>query len=261
LKVNFNRSVTEYFVGIRKFEGNISICVYCYFVFVNVLSICAKDDGSTIFCRLANVSRRRISHWRRPEGSLVLTPTLLWKYTIRNTVVSSPAVVSGVVYIGSYDDSVYALKASDGDKLWNSSTGGEIDSSPAVANGIVLIGSDEGNIYGLNATNGNHLWNRSTGAYIWSSPAVSNGIVYAGSDNDNVYALGALPASTPSSSSSTYLSIVIGTIVVVVIVAAVVFFMSKKRLKTNKTHLLSFLHLTSSFLSFHSKHSKKLCLS
>jgi outer membrane protein assembly factor BamB len=41
-------------------------------------------------------------------------------------------VTSGVVYVGSRDGSVYALKANDGSKLWSFPTGGSVDSSPVV---------------------------------------------------------------------------------------------------------------------------------
>ena len=55
---------------------------------------------------------------------------------------SSPAVVDGVVYVGSDDGNVYALNASSGAKLWNYTTGGDVYSSPAVVGGVVYVGSD-----------------------------------------------------------------------------------------------------------------------
>ena len=106
-------------------------------------------------------------------------------------VYSSPAVVGGVVYIGSEDGNVYALNAANGAELWNYTTGGTVDSSPAVVGGVVYIGSDDGNVYALNAANGAKLWNYTTGGSVYSSPAVVNGVVYIGSDDDNVYALNA----------------------------------------------------------------------
>ena len=41
------------------------------------------------------------SHSGAGTGNPVLTPTLLWNYTTGGVVDSSPAVVGGVVYIGS----------------------------------------------------------------------------------------------------------------------------------------------------------------
>ena len=78
---------------------------------------------------------------------------------------SSPAVVNGVVYIGSDDDNVYALNATSGIQLWNYTTGDQVYSSPAVVSGVVYVGSDDDNVYALNATDGEqtlelHHWRR-----------------------------------------------------------------------------------------------------
>jgi outer membrane protein assembly factor BamB len=75
-------------------------------------------------------------------------------------VVSSPAVVDGVIYVGSLDQfgsndtNMYAIDAQSGLKKWASQTGGSVYSSPAVANNVVYVGSADGNVYafGLPAT-------------------------------------------------------------------------------------------------------------
>ena len=66
-------------------------------------------------------------------------------------MVSSPAVVHGVVYIGSEDRHVYAVNAATGAKLWSFRNWAISYSSPAVAHGVVYIGSGNGNVYALNA--------------------------------------------------------------------------------------------------------------
>ena len=103
---------------------------------------------------------------------------------------SSPAVASGVVYVGSDDKAVYALDAATGAVLWKTTTGAAVRSSPAVANGVVYVGSDDAGLYALNATTGQVIWKTTTGASVRSSPAVSNGVVYVGSDDTKVYAPG-----------------------------------------------------------------------
>ena len=115
-----------------------------------------------------------------------------WTYTMGAYSVSSPAIVNGVVYVGSNDGYVHAFNASTGAKLWKYKTGSYINySSPAVANGIVYIGSWDDNVYALNASTGAKIWSFKTGNYIDSSPAVVNGIVYIGSADSNLYALNA----------------------------------------------------------------------
>jgi uncharacterized repeat protein (TIGR01451 family) len=113
----------------------------------------------------------------------------LWSYATGDKVVSSPAVANGVIYVGSLDQNLYALKASTGAKLWSFATGGGVGSSPAVVNGVVYIGSYDHHVYALNASTGAKLWSYTTGDFVFSSPAVVNGVVYFGSGDHYVYAL------------------------------------------------------------------------
>jgi outer membrane protein assembly factor BamB len=70
------------------------------------------------------------------------------------------------------------LNASTGAKLWSYATGNEVSSSPAVVNGMVYVGSKDGNVYALNARTGAKLWSYATeyGYFVVSSPAVVNGL-------------------------------------------------------------------------------------
>ncbi len=133
------------------------------------------------------------SHSGLGTGNAVLTPVLLWKYIIGDFY-SSPAVVAGVVYVGSENGNVYALNATSGAQLWNYTIGGQVRSSPAVVGGVVYVGSFSSGVnalYALNATSGAQLWNYTTGFYVESSPAVVGGVVYGGSNDTKVYALDA----------------------------------------------------------------------
>jgi uncharacterized repeat protein (TIGR01451 family) len=118
--------------------------------------------------------------WKVPNGAFF-------------ALTSSPAVVNGVVYVGSDDNNVYALDANTGAKLWSYATGDRVDSSPVVTNGVVYVGSSDHNVYALNANTGALLWRHSTGGgEVRSSPAVANGVVYVGAfENYTLYALNA----------------------------------------------------------------------
>ncbi|MCJ7768149.1 thermopsin family protease, partial [Candidatus Bathyarchaeota archaeon] len=119
------------------------------------------------------------------------TGARVWKYTTDNWVDSSPAVDGGMVFVGSYDNNIYALNASTGAFVWSYTTDGYVVSSPAVAGGVVYVGSGDGNVYALNATTGSHVWNYTTSNSVESSPAVAGGVVYVGSMDRYVYALNA----------------------------------------------------------------------
>jgi len=116
----------------------------------------------------------------------------LWSYTTGGQVLSSPAVVDGRVYVGSYDRKVYCLNASTGSLIWNYTTGNSLyNSIPAVVDGRVYIGSWDRNVYCLNASTGSFIWSYTTGDWVSSSPAVVDGRVYIGSRDKKVYCLNA----------------------------------------------------------------------
>ncbi|XHH07697.1 MAG: PQQ-binding-like beta-propeller repeat protein [Candidatus Bathyarchaeia archaeon] len=106
---------------------------------------------------------------------------------------SSPAVVDGVVYVGSTDHNLYAFRASDGSTLWTFPTPDKVSSSPAVHDGVVYVGSESGDFYAVNAKSGTQVWTYSTSGAIYSSPAIADGAVYVGSYNpdNSVYAFDA----------------------------------------------------------------------
>lgn len=112
-----------------------------------------------------------------------------WVYKTGAGVFSSPALVDGVVYIGSNDGNVYALNASDGSERWVYQTEDRVRSSPVVVDGTVYVGSDDGSLYAINADNGTREWSFSTRRSIFSSPAVMNSTVYVGSADNSLYAL------------------------------------------------------------------------
>jgi len=135
--------------------------------------------------------RDNMQRWNPYETVLgvnnVETLGLKWRFDTGDPSteqLSSPAVVSGVVYVGSNDNNVYALNANTGAKLWSFATGGPVSTSPAVVNGVVYVGSGSnlsGIVWALNAVTGAKLWSFVTGGNVsFSSPAVVNGVVYIG---------------------------------------------------------------------------------
>lgn len=114
--------------------------------------------------------------------------TKQWAYQTGNAIGSSPAVVNGVIYVGSKDGNLYAIDAASGSKKWAYQTGNYVYSAPAVINEVVYVGSYNGNLYAINAASGSEKWAYQTGNSINSSPTVVNGVVYAGSYDGNLYA-------------------------------------------------------------------------
>ncbi len=140
---------------------------------------------------------------------------LKWKFKSDGPIISSPAVADGMVYFGSNDHYLYAVKAADGTQSWRFKTGSRVSSSPAVAAGRVYFVSYDGYVYALDARSGELRWKfasqgerRFTATHLHgslpaaesmpdpfdlflSSPTISGGTVYVGSGDGAVYALAA----------------------------------------------------------------------
>ena len=86
-----------------------------------------------------------------------ITGQEVWRFANGNAVWSSPAVVDGVVYVGSWDGHVYALDAASGTEVWSFATGGEVDSSTAVVDRVVYVGSKDGHVYAIHAASGTEV--------------------------------------------------------------------------------------------------------
>ena len=158
-----------------------------------VYSAVSSDDWSMF--------RHNSAHTGVTTSAGPTQPVKLWSYLEGHFdgsfIGSSAAVVNGVVYVGSNEQSyetaggnIYAFDAETGAKIWNYSTNGAVYSSPAVSGNMLYIGADD-SVYAFNASTGAKIWNYTTGGFMNSSPNVVNGVVYIGSGNNNVYALDA----------------------------------------------------------------------
>ena len=124
--------------------------------------------------------------------------TKKWDFATEWSIESSPMIGSdGIIYIGSRDGKLYALYP-NGTKKWDYITGNEVLSSPAIgSDGSIYFGSYDGGLYAL-YPNGTKKWNFTTGDSIFSSPAIgSDGTIYIGSWDCRLYAIGISVSSVP----------------------------------------------------------------
>ncbi|MFG2935909.1 PQQ-binding-like beta-propeller repeat protein [Streptomyces sp. NPDC048282] len=134
-----------------------------------------------------------LTGWKLLSGNTTDSGTksgsLLWKFRTGDVVFSSPTVFGGLVYFGSWDNSLYAVNAATGEKRWSSDTGSGVTSSPTVASGVVYVGGGDRYLYALNATSGEKNWSFPTGNAVYSSPTVAGDLVYVGSNDHHLYAV------------------------------------------------------------------------
>ena len=112
-----------------------------------------------------------------------------WKYPTDGGIVSRPALVDGNIYFGSEDKRMHVVSARSGKIVWTYYTNGPIRSSPCIAEGHVFIGSDDHYLHAVNLTTGRMAWRFETAEPVRSTPFVMNELVYLGCESGDYYAV------------------------------------------------------------------------
>jgi outer membrane protein assembly factor BamB len=116
----------------------------------------------------------------------------LWKFKCEDEIRGTPTFHKGVVYVGAYDNNLYAINA-DGSFRWKFPTDGGISSSPVISaeDNLVIFGSEDTKLYGVDIRTGKISWSFQTEgqAPVRSTPTVAGGFVFFGADDGKFYAL------------------------------------------------------------------------
>jgi outer membrane protein assembly factor BamB len=163
-----------------------------------------------------------VAGWEFMQGG---RGTEIWRFTTSTGLTGTPRVVDGVVYAAN-GDSLYALRATDGGKIWAQPFGGgqdnmvvtsaaiygsdpgysipawrSSDGSPlwtahigstgtlALTDGLVCAADLIGNVHGLRMQGGTRAWQAHVGGRVTQGPVVAGGTVYVGSGDGRVHAL------------------------------------------------------------------------
>ena len=84
-----------------------------------------------------------------------------WAFPTSNEILSNPGVGSGVVYVGSKDNYLYAVSAATGKLIWRSWQGW-VSAAPQVVNGMVCAATATGEFSAIRATSGVVAWQQQT---------------------------------------------------------------------------------------------------
>jgi outer membrane protein assembly factor BamB/tRNA A-37 threonylcarbamoyl transferase component Bud32 len=115
----------------------------------------------------------------------------IWTFVAEDDIRSTPVVYKGMVYVGAYDNNLYALNASNGAFKWKFPTEGGIVGTPGIApdETLIVFGSEDNSLYAVDLHTGKIQWTFQTGGSIRSSVNVEHGHVFFGSDDGKLYAL------------------------------------------------------------------------
>jgi len=112
-----------------------------------------------------------------------------WKYPTEGGIVSRPLVYDNNVFFCSEDQRLHVISARSGNVVWTYFTEGKIYSSPRFADGHIFFGSDDQYLHAVNVNSSRAVWKFSTDAPIHSTPLVANEMVYFGTEAGSMYAL------------------------------------------------------------------------
>lgn len=111
-----------------------------------------------------------------------------WKYPTEGGIATKPAVYKNMVIFGSEDRIVYAI--SDTGRLkWTCPTQGRIRSSAVVEFDHAFFGSDDHKLYAVNTQSGRVIWRFEAAGPIRSTPTLGDELIYFGSEDSHVYAV------------------------------------------------------------------------
>ena len=113
----------------------------------------------------------------------------IWVFECEDEIRGSPTYYKGNLYIGSYDNNLYALNSATGEFIWKYPTDGGVVGKPAVQDTQVIVGSEDGRLYSLSTRSGTMIWSYLTNGPIRSSPRIAEGHVFVGSDDGFMHAI------------------------------------------------------------------------
>ncbi|GAB4573060.1 MAG: PQQ-binding-like beta-propeller repeat protein [Anaerolineales bacterium] len=142
---------------------------------------------------LMNVARKTGVLANLPSASLP-TPVSsgikpIWDFKCEDEIRGTPTLSQGTLYIGCYDNNLYALNAADGKFQWKYPTDGGIVSRPLIYDNNVFFCSEDQCLHVIGSRTGKLLWTYYTEGRIYSSPRISDGHVFFGSDDHDLHAV------------------------------------------------------------------------
>lgn len=131
----------------------------------------------------------RLSYQTANIGPVVETIKPLWTFECEDEIRGSPTLDTGVLYIGAYDNNLYALNAQSGSFLWKYPTDGGIAGKPVVFDNTVYFGSEDRRLHAVSTRSGKIVWTYYTDGPVRSSPRLAEGHIFIGSDDNYLHAV------------------------------------------------------------------------
>jgi outer membrane protein assembly factor BamB len=165
---------------------------------VGALSAAATSLGcATLEASDDRVNPDRPLWFHRPSGA---THVVFWReLTAQSRTVGEPYergrpeidALHGRVFVGTADQGLYAVRASDGSTIWRFETLGVVQSEPLYDSDldVVYFGSNDGALYAVHASNGALVWRFESGAEVARKPVRDGERLFFANGADNLFAV------------------------------------------------------------------------
>lgn len=131
-----------------------------------------------------------------PGGALVAldraTLRERWRFQTGGAVHSTPVVADGIVYFGSADKNIYAVRLDNGAFEWAFPTRDVVSVTPAVGRDTVFVASEDKQLYALDKDTGIVRWTYAAGNPIVAAPVLDENTLYVSNANGVLTALDAV---------------------------------------------------------------------
>ena len=108
------------------------------------------------------------------------TGAVAWTFAAGGPVKRAAVRCGGDVVFGSHDRRVYRVSRAGARRWASGDLGGAVYASPAVAGDVVVAATTAGALVGLDADTGHRRWARRSGAPVYGTPALADGVLYYG---------------------------------------------------------------------------------
>ena len=113
----------------------------------------------------------------------------LWVFECEDEIRGTPMYHGGSLYIGCYDNNLYALDAANGEFRWKYATDGGIPGRPTFFDNNIYFGSEDNRLHVVSSRSGKVVWTYYTDGPVRSSPRIAQGHVFIGSDDRYLHAI------------------------------------------------------------------------
>ena len=131
-------------------------------------------------CDIKLTSSSKITY----EGELIFEverthnePTRKWAINLGDSIMSSPLLYDGTLYVSSMDGKLYAIQPLNSKIKWTYSTRAAIVASPIYADGLIIIGSTDHSLAALNPQDGHVEWKYDTAGPVMETVSAAQNVV------------------------------------------------------------------------------------